>query len=180
MTDTIEFGKRINYHPLFISFLLSFLAGGLGLIANIKLSVFLLLIVLFLLICIYFPQNLPHLFGHWQLEKHGISYYKMNNFRDKLRMILTPHNVDYQFISYSQIKSFKVIERDQTYSLNDILTINPAKQSIFPWLRQPFALILELNGSNVSLDLSYDQLHDPHNTLFRLTNVLKVLDKKVN
>lgn len=180
MTDTIEFGKRINHRPLFVSFILSFLAGGLGLIVNIKISLLSFLAVLFLLLCVYFPMNLPTLYGHWQLENHGVSYYKMNSYRDKLKIILFPNEAEYQFISYSQIKDFKVIERDQQYSLENILTINPAKQSLLPWLRKPFFLKLFLNKSDATLDLSFDQLHDPKNTLFRLSNVLEILAKKIH
>jgi len=180
MTDTIEFGKRINHRPIVVSFFLSFLAGGLGLIANIKISLLSFLGVLFLLLCLYFPMNLSTLYGHWQLENHGISYYKMNSYWDKLKIILFPNNTEFQFISYSQIKKFKVIERDKQYSIENILTINPAKQPLFPWLRKPFFLKLELNKSSVDLDLSFDQFHDPKNTLFRLSNVLKILEKKIN
>lgn len=179
MTDTIEFGKRVNRRPIFISLILSFLAGGLGLIVNIKLSIISFLVVLFLLICVYYPTYLPKLFGHWQLENHGISYYKMNSYRDKLKMILFPDSVDFQFISYSQIKEFKVIESSQTFSISNLLTINPAKQSIWPWLRKKFYLHLILHKSTVDLDLSYDQLHDSKNTLFRLSNVLEILQNKI-
>ncbi|KRO00180.1 hypothetical protein [Companilactobacillus kimchiensis] len=180
MTDTIEFGKRINHRPITISLILSFIAGALGFITNIKISILSFLSVLFLLLCVYFPINLRTLFGHWQLENHGISYYKMNSYRDKLKLILFPNSVDFQFISFSQIKSFQVIERETTYSLSDILTIKPAKQSYFPWARKPFLLKLELNKSDIYLDLSFDQLHDSKNTLYRLSNVLKVLDQKIN
>jgi len=180
MTDTIEFGKRINHRPLTISLILSLLAGGLGFFANIKISIIAFLSVLFLLLCVYYPINLPDLFGHWQLEKHGVSYYKMNSYRDKLKIILHPDNAEFQFISYSQIKSFKVVERENKYSLTDILTIKPAKQSHFPWLRKPLYLELELNHSVVNLDVSWDQLHDSKNTLYRLTNALQVIDKNIN
>lgn len=179
MTDTIEFGNRINHRPIIVSLVMSFFAGGLGLIANIKVSILSFLAVLFLLVCIYYPMNLPVLFDHWQLENHGISYYKMNSYRDKIKMILFPHQTDFQFISYSQIKSFKVIEGDQQYTLENILTINPAKQSIFPWLRKPFFLELEMHQNTAKLDLSSDQLHDSKNTLYRLSNVLDILSKKV-
>lgn len=179
MTDTIEFGKRINHYPIFISFILSFIAGSIGLIADIRISILLFLIVLFLLVCIYFPMNLPNLFGHWQLETHGISYYKMNSYWDKLKRVISPNTVEFQFISYSQIKNFKVVEESQEFSLKDILTIKPAKQSIFPWLRKPFFLKLELNNSSVKLDLAFDQLHDPNNTMFRLSNALNILSKKL-
>lgn len=179
MIDTIEFGKRINHRPIIVSIILSFLAGSLGLIGNIKISIISFLGVLFLLVCIYFPSYLSVLFGHWQLEKHGVSYYKMNSYRDKLKMIFFPNNVDFQFISYSQIKNFKVVEENSQYTLNDLLTIKPAKQSIFPWLRKPFFLQLELNKSEVKLDLSFDQLHDSKNTLFRLSNALVILSKNI-
>jgi len=180
MTDTIEFGKRINHRPILVSFILSICAGGLGLIANIKISLLSFLVVFVLLLCVYFPLNLHTLFGHWQLENHGISYYKMNSYRDRLKIILFPHNADFQFISYSQIKGFKVIERKKQYSSTDIFTIKPAKQSPLPCLRKPFFLKLELNKSTTDLDLAFDQLHDAHNTLFRLSNVLEILTKKTN
>lgn len=179
MTDTIEFGKRINHRPIIVSLLVSFFFGGLGLIVNIKVAIISFLLVLFLLVCIYFPLNLPLLFGHWQLENHGISYYKMNSYRDKIKMILFPNQTDFQFISYSQIKNFQVIEEEKQYSVNDILTINPAKQSFLPWLRKPFFLELEMNHAETNLDLSFDQFHDPKNTLFRLSNVLTILAHKV-
>ena len=49
MTDTIEFGKRINHRPLIVSFIGSFLVGGLGLTVNIKIAIISFLAVLFLL-----------------------------------------------------------------------------------------------------------------------------------
>lgn len=180
MTDTIEFGKRINNRPILISFILSFIAGGLGLIANIKVSILSFLAVLFLLVCIYFPLNLPNLFGHWQLENHGFSYYKMNSYWEKIKFVLLPRQVDFQFISFSQIKDFEVIEQNEHFTLADILTINPAKQSIFPWLRKPFYLKLKLNKSHVNLNIAYDQRHDSKNTLYRLSNVLNILAQKIN
>lgn len=179
MTDTIEFGKRVNRRPLTISFILSFLAGGLGFLSNIKVSIIAFLIVLFLLLGIYYPLNVPALFGHWQLEKHGISYYKMNNYRDKLRMVCEPDKTDFQFISYSQIKGFQVVERDHKYNLTDLLTINPAKQSYLPWLRKPFYLELQLHHGVIKLDLSWDQLHDKNNTLYRLSNALQIINQKI-
>lgn len=178
MTDTIEFGKRINHYPIFISFLISFLIGGLGAIINVKVAILSFLVVLFLLLCVYFPLNVPALFGHWQLENHGVSYYKMNSYWDKLKMIVLPDTVEFQFISYSQIKGFKIVEQNQTYSMRDLLTIKPAKQSVFPWLRKPFFLKLELNQSSVNLDLASDQRHDPNNTMFRLSNALNIINKK--
>lgn len=180
MIDTIEFGKKINHRPIIVSFLVSFLAGSVGLIANIKVSILSFLLVLFLLLCVYFPVLLPKLFGHWQLEKHGISYYKMNTYRDKLKLIFHPDQAEFQFISYSQIKGFQVHEENQQYSTADILTIKPAKQSIFPGLRKPFFLELELNQASTELDLSFDQLHDPQHTMYRLTNVLQILSNKTN
>lgn len=180
MIDTIEFGKKINHRPIIISFLVSFLVSIIGLTANIKVSILSFLLVLFLLLCIYFPFYLPKLFGHWQLENHGISYYKMTTYRDKLKLIFSPNHADFQFISYSQIKSFNIHSGNQQYSINDILTIKPDKQSIFPWLRKPFYLELVLNQTTADLDLSFDQLHDPDHTLYRLTNVLQILEKKVN
>lgn len=174
MTDTIEFGKRINHGPLIVSLITGIFVGGLGLTASIEVSILSFLAVLFLLLCIYFPLNLPKIFGHWQIEKHGISYYKMNSYWDKLKIILFPNRTEFQFISCSQIKGFTVIEREQKYDLNNILTINPAKQSFLPFLR------LEINQDQIDLDLSYNQFHDPKNTLFRLTNVLKKLEQKIN
>lgn len=179
MPDTIEFGKQLTHWPILVSFILSFFVGGFGLIINIKLALMLFFIVLFLLIFIYFPSYLPILFGHWQLENHGISYYKMNSYRDKLKMIFAPNKVEFQFISYSQIKSVRVVTQDQKYSITDILTIKPDKQSVFPWLRKPFFLELELNKNTVNLDLSFDQVHDPHNTLFRISNALDILGKRI-
>ncbi len=180
MTDTIEFGQRVNRRPLTVSLILSLLAGGLGFLANLKVSIISFLSVLFLLICVYYPIVLDNLFGHWQLEKHGVSYYKMNSYRDKIKIIMNPSSADFQFISYSQIKSIHVVERENKYSLADILTIKPAKQSHIPWLRKPLYLELELNHSNVELDVSWDQLHDPKNTLYRLTNALQVMEKNIN
>ncbi len=180
MTDTIEFGKRINHRPLIVSFIGGFFVGGLELTANIKVAIISFLAVLFLLLCIYFSANLPKIFGHWQLENHGISYYKMNSYWDKLKIILFPNRTEFQFISYSQIKGFKVIEREKEYDLNNLLTINPAKQSFLPFLRKPFFLRLEINQDKIDLDLSYNQFHDSKNTLFRLSNVLKKLAEKIN
>lgn len=180
MTDTIEFGKRINHRPILVSFISGFCAGGLGLIANIKVSILSFLAVLFLLLCVYYPSNLPQLFGHWQLENHGISYYKMGSYRDKIKLILFPDRASFQFVSFSQIKNIEVIEQTSSYDLNNLLTIKPAKQSIFPWLRKPFYLKLNLNKSHVNLDLSYDQLHDSKNTLYRLSNALEIITKKIN
>lgn len=180
MLDTIEFGKKINHRPIIVSFLVSFLAGGLGLTVNMKVAILSFLVVLFLLLCVYYPLILPKLFGHWQLENHGISYYKMTNYRDKLNLILFPNQADFQFISYSQIKSYSVYEENEQYSSKNLLTIKPAKQSIFPWLRKPFFLRLNLNKTNADLDLSFDQLHDSQHTMYRLTNVLQVLDNKIN
>jgi len=180
MINKIEFGKKINYRPLTLSLIISFFAGTLGLTVNIKISIISFFVVLFLLLCIYYPLNLKRLFGHWQLEKYGISYYKMNTYRDKLKIILFPNNTDFQFISYSQIKDFQIIESDNRYSITDLLTINPAKQSLILWNRKPFYLELELNNSNVNLDLSYDQLHDSKNTMFRLANALNIINKKIN
>jgi hypothetical protein len=62
--------------------------------------------------------------------------------------------------------------------MRDLLTIKPAKQSVFPWLRKPFFLKLELNQSSVNLDLASDQRHDPNNTMFRLSNALNIINKK--
>lgn len=180
MTDTIEFGKRINHRPILVSFISSFCVGGLGLIIDIRISILSFLAVLFLLLCLYYPFNLPKLFGHWQLENHGISYYKMNSYRDKINLVLFPNRASFQFVSFSQIKDIVVIEQDKTYDTNNLLTIKPAKQSIFPWLRKPFYLKLNLNKSHVNLDLSYDQLHDPKNTLYRLSNVLGTVTKKID
>lgn len=180
MIDTIEFGKKINHRPIIVSFLVGFLAAGLGLIVNIKTSILSFLVVLFLLLCVYFPIYLPKLFGHWQLENHGISYYKMTTYRDKLKLIIFPNRADFQFISYSQIKNFVVHEEDKQYSSKDILTIKPAKQSIFPWVRKPFFLELKMNQTSANLDISFDQLHDPKHTMYRLSNVLQTLDKKTN
>ncbi|APU71542.1 hypothetical protein BI355_1223 [Companilactobacillus crustorum] len=179
MTGTIAFGKTINHRPIIISIIFSLLSGGLGWIINLKVAIFSFLTILFLLLFIYYPANLEKLFGHWQLENHGISYYKMTSYPDRLKIVLFPDNIDYQFISYSQIKSFKVIEQDKLFSSADLLTIKPASQSILPWLRKPFFLELELNQSEIDLDLSYDQLHDSKNTLFRLSNALEVLNKKI-
>lgn len=103
----------------------------------------------------------------------------MNSYRDKLKMIFAPNKVEFQFISYSQIKSVRVVTQDQKYSITDILTIKPDKQSVFPWLRKPFFLELELNKNTVNLDLSFDQVHDPHNTLFRISNALDILGKRI-
>ncbi|MFH5810904.1 hypothetical protein [Companilactobacillus sp. FL22-1] len=180
MTTTIEFGKRINKRPIIVSFLVSFLAGALGLLVNLNLGISLFLLCLFLLLFVYYPINLPKLFSHWQLEKHGISYYKMDNYLDKLKMIFLPQQADFQFISYSQIKAFSIQEEAQNYTLKNILTIKPAKQSPFPWLRKPFFLELELNHATTKLDLSYDQLHDPKNTMFKVSNALDFLSKHID
>lgn len=180
MLDTIEFGKRINHRPIIVSFLVSFLAGVLGLTADIKTGILSFLIVLFLLLCVYFPIYLPKLFGHWQLEKHGISYYKMTTYWDKLKLIIIPNQADFQFISYSQVKSFSINEENQQFQSEDILKINPAKQSIFPWLRKPFCLKLNMNQTNAKLDLSFDQLHDPQHTMYRLNNAIQFLNTKIN
>lgn len=180
MLDTIEFGKRINHRPIIVSFLVSFLAGALGLTTDIKTGILSFLIVLFLLLCVYFPINLPKLFGHWQLEKHGISYYKMTTYWDKLKLIILPNQADFQFISYSQVKDFSINEENNQFQSEDILKINPAKQSIFPWLRKPFFLKLNMNQTNAKLDLSFDQLHDPQHTMYRLNNAIQFLNTKIN
>lgn len=43
MPDTIEFGKQLTHWPILVSFILSFFAGGFGLIINIKLALMLFL-----------------------------------------------------------------------------------------------------------------------------------------
>lgn len=180
MFEKIEFGKKANRRPLIVSFLSSLIAGGLGAKINLSVAVILFLVIFFLLMFVYYPINLPRLFGHWQLENYGISYYKLISYHDRLKMIFSPNRIDYQFISFSQIKNCNILESDKKYDLQNILTIKPAKQSILPWLRSPFYLELNLNKGRILLDLSWDQRHDQKNTLYRVSNALKIITKKIN
>ncbi|KRK75149.1 hypothetical protein FC67_GL001662 [Companilactobacillus alimentarius DSM 20249] len=180
MTNSIEFGKKINRRPIMISLILSLIAGGIGAYFDFKLAISLFLLVLIFMLFIYYPNNLSVLFGHWQVEKHGISYYKMDSYFDRLKMTLLPDITEFQFISFSQVKSYYVIEQKEKFDLTNILTINPTRQSIFPWLRKPFYLVLVVNGGQIKLDLSWTQLHDRKNSLYRLSNALKVIDQKIN
>ncbi|CAJ1181114.1 hypothetical protein FD33_GL001310 [Companilactobacillus paralimentarius DSM 13238 = JCM 10415] len=180
MIEKTEFGKKINRRPLIVSLLLSLIAGGLGSLFNLSVALSLFLGILFLLIFIYYPSNLPKIFGHWQLEKHGVSYYKLNSYPDRLKLIFLPDHIDYQFISFSQVKKCYIIENNKEYDLQNILTIKPTKQSFFPWLRKPFYLVLDLNKGKILLDLSWDQQHDPKNTLYRVSNVLKIITEKIS
>ncbi|WP_159102821.1 hypothetical protein [Companilactobacillus paralimentarius] len=47
-------------------------------------------------------------------------------------------------------------------------------------LRKPFYLVLDLNKGKILLDLSWDQQHDPKNTLYRVSNVLKIITEKIS
>lgn len=180
MIEKAEFGKKVNRRPLIISLLLSLIVGGLGSFINFSVALGLFLIIFFLLVFLYYPSNLSKLFGHWQLEKHGVSYYKLISYHDRLKMIFLPDRIDYQFISFSQVKKCYIVESDKKYDLQNILTIKPAKQSFFPWLRKPFYLALDLNKGKILLDLSWNQRHDPKNTLYRISNVLKIINEKIN
>ncbi|GAB5057946.1 hypothetical protein COSHB9_23360 [Companilactobacillus alimentarius] len=104
----------------------------------------------------------------------------MDSYFDRLKMTLLPDITEFQFISFSQVKSYYVIEQKEKFDLTNILTINPTRQSIFPWLRKPFYLVLVVNGGQIKLDLSWTQLHDRKNSLYRLSNALKVIDQKIN
>ena len=180
MIEKTEFGKKVNRRPLIVSLLLSLIFGGLGLIISPSAALSLFLGIFFLLIFVYYPRNLQKLFGHLQLELHGVSYYKLLTYRDRLKMIFFPDRIDYQFISFSQVKDCYILEDNKKYDLQNILTIKPAKQSFFPWLRKPFYLVLELHKGHISLDLSWNQRHDPKNTLYRVSNVLKIITEKIN
>lgn len=179
MTDSSEFGNRINRRPLIVSFLLSLIVGSIFLAINLKLALVLFLLILGFMLLWYYPTNLRTLFGHWQVEKHGISYYKMHSYRDRLKMVLLPDKTDFQFISFSQVHKYHVVEGNHKYTSADILTINPAKQSLLPWKRKAFYLELEIKNGTIDLDLSSSQRRDS-NTLFRLSNVLKIIDSKIN
>ncbi|WP_334332613.1 hypothetical protein [Companilactobacillus sp. HBUAS59544] len=179
MTDSIEFGNRINRRPLIVSFFLSLIVGSFFGTINFKLALAVFFVILGLMLLWYYPANLKTLFGHWQVEKHGISYYKMHSYRDRLKMVLLPDKTDFQFISFSQVHKYHVVEGNHQYTSADILTINPAKQSLLPWKRKAFFLELEIKNGTIDLDLSSSQRSDP-NTLYRLSNVLKIIDSKIN
>ncbi|GAB5057947.1 hypothetical protein COSHB9_23370 [Companilactobacillus alimentarius] len=64
MTNSIEFGKKINRRPIMISLILSLIAGGIGAYFDFKLAISLFLLVLIFMLFIYHPNNLSVLFGH--------------------------------------------------------------------------------------------------------------------
>lgn len=179
MDRMINFGREINHGPLIRSILISALLGCVSSLINYKTGLMIFLIILLIMLFVYYPSYLPFLYSYWALEAHGITYYDMSSYHAKLKMIFRGRNSDHQFISYTEINSFEVKSENNSYSLIDISTFKNQKQSIFTWLRKPLNLILHLKNNQITLDASWDQLHDSKNIQARLMNVMSYLDKKV-
>lgn len=179
MDSTITFGQEINHGPLIRSILISALLGCVGSLINYKTGLAIFLIILFIALFIYYPSYLPFLYSYWALEAHGITYYDMNSYRAKIKMIFLGNNVDHQFISYSEINGFEIRSENHSYSLADISTFKNQKQPLFTWLRKPLNLVLKLKNNQILLDISWDQLHDNKNIPARLMNVMSYMDSHI-
>ncbi|WP_164505059.1 hypothetical protein [Companilactobacillus hulinensis] len=179
MNSTITFGREINHGPLFRSILISAILGIASSFINYKAGITIFLVILFVLLFIYYPSYLPLLYGYWVLEKHGITYYDMNSYRSKLKLIFVAKQSSLQFISYSEIHDFHVKTENETYTATDITSFKNKRQSHFVWLRKPLNLEIQLKRNKIDLDMSWDQVHDNKNISARIMHVADVLETKI-
>ncbi|MQS75786.1 hypothetical protein [Companilactobacillus halodurans] len=157
--ESIEFGQKINYVPMAISW-------GIGLIIGLGIAFFTHLVLLavilgvtFLVISgLVFARTLSDFYGYWEVDNNGIKSFDYQNFAVRFQSILMPFSEDQFIFKFSDIKALTVVVGKDMNAPANVLggSFNAPKKIIFN-LPTPYYLRVQLKDSReVNLDLSVD------------------------
>ncbi|AUI72714.1 hypothetical protein COSHB9_21110 [Companilactobacillus alimentarius] len=157
--ESIDFGRKINYVPMAISW-------GVGLIAGILIYIFtrqallavILGVAILVVVALVYAKTLSDFYGYWSIDDKGITSFNYQNFNVRFQSVLLTFSEDPLKIEFKNIKSLKVVVGKDMNAPANILggSFNAPKRIMFH-LPTPYYLELQLNdGREIYLDLSAD------------------------
>ena len=157
--DSIEFGRKINYTPMAISWGVGIVVGLLiGIFAQQWLMAVILGVTLIVVIALVFAKIFSDFYGYWEINDKGISSYNYQNFSVRVQSVLMPFSEDKQSFKFGDIKALTVIVGKEMNAPANILggSFYAPKKIMFN-LPTPYYMELKLkDGREVNLDLSAD------------------------
>lgn len=175
----IKFGKKVTYHPLFISLFIGILIGsifGLNISRTLGIQVGGILFVMIMLGHYLFV--LPIIFNYWESNNFFIRYNDIKPLHNRLLALLLPHHTPIKAISKKDIKRVSIIGLPQrSSSLTSELILSEEggfMYNLFLMINEPVKVRLTMNDNSiVDLDISRDYVKKPEQTLAKLHIFLK-------
>lgn len=157
--DSIEFGRKINYVPMIVSWVVGILVGLVITVFTHQILLAVILGVTFLVItALIFAKTLSDFYGYWEVTNDGIRCYDYQNFGVKFQSVLMPFSEDKMSFKFVDVKSLRVIVgREMNAPANILGGSFYAPKKIMFNLPTPYYLEIKLkDGREVNLDLSAD------------------------
>lgn len=182
----ITFGRKLNFVPLAVA-IITGLIGFFLLDAILTLSAPLFapcatfggIAIFLLMICGYYPANLPYLTAYSEITKDHVRFYEYQNYGHKIKLLLTGSNAPMTMIKTSAIAKAEIygtekVEQMPTVATNLWLTwlfIN--KTGI---IKNPYGIKLTLkDGHVIHISASYNKIRDPKQAVEKVNSALRLI-----
>ena len=175
----IKFGKKVNYRPLAVSFLLAITLGIIfGWSFYRKLGIEIGIIIFLLMILGHYLFILPIIFNYWDSDNNYIHYTDIRSIHKRLLSILFPVLLSTQKIDKSQISQINVLGLPQPkFSLTDELIVSEEggmMYNLYLMINEPIKVRLTMaNQRKIDLDISRDYVKHSRETIIKLRIFLK-------
>lgn len=157
--DKIEFGRKVNYVPMTVSFVTGLVVGVLIFVfTKIMLLAVILGITALVVVALLFARSMSDFYGYWEINDEGIRSYDYLNFSIRLQSVLFPFSESQLDFKFKDIKSLTVVVGAEMNAPSNVLGGSfYAPKKIMFHLPTPYYLDLKLiDGRVVTLDLSAD------------------------
>lgn len=157
--ESVDFGRKINYVPMYISWGAGILVGLLFFIfTKVALLSIILGITALVVVALIYAWMLADFYGYWELSETGIKYFNYQNFSVRFQSVLFPFSEATAEFKYTDVKKLTVVVgKDMNAPANILGGSFYAPKKIMFHLPTPYYLDLQLNdGREVNLDLSAD------------------------
>lgn len=157
--ESIEFGRKINNVPMYVSWGSGILVGILFFIfAKSVLLAVILGIAALVVVALIYARMLSDFYGYWEIDEKGIKYFDYQNFAVRFQSVLFPFSEGTTNFKFGDVKELNVIVGKEMNAPSNILGGSfYAPKKIMFHLPTPYYLDLKLvDGREVNLDLSAD------------------------
>jgi len=179
----LKFGKKINYRPLSIAFLIAFfpLFATSDIFDSTSLGITVGVVVFLGVLFIYYFPNVPLEFTYWETSGKIIRYADMNNWKNRILGIFLPSATHLTTIDVSDVQSISLIgDFNSQYKSPMAIPFTLQNGILYPALSMishPNSVRLHLkNGHEIDLDIARDYAYSKNMTIQKLQRFFKILD----
>jgi len=177
----LKFGKKINYRPLTIAFLIAFIPSFAthDIFDSTPLGLTVGAIVFLGVLFIYYFPNIPLEFNYWETDGKTIKYCDMSNWHNRLLGMLLPPATHLTTIDVTNIQSLSLIgDLNSQYKAPMMIPVTVQNTVFYPALSMishPNKVRLNLkDGTAIDLDIAHDYTYSKNTTIQKLQQLFQM------